>query len=83
MKVPRLTVRRRRISPREEARQVSRCRRGEKVDFRETPTLDDLMEDILSQAPIRKRPEARRRVREKILLRRDEHWQNADCLSVS
>ena len=71
------------VAPREEAREMRRCRRREEVDVRTAPTKADGVENRWREMPIRQRLEARRRIRVKVLLRRDEHGEDAEAEGVS
>ena len=66
------------VAPREEARKMSRRCRREQIDVRPTEAATDEIEHLRRKMPIRRIPEPRRRVRQKILLRGRKDGENAD-----
>ena len=67
------------VAPREEAREMRRCRRREEVDVRTAPTKADGVEYRWRKMPVWKRLEARRCICVKILLRRNKDGENAEA----
>ena len=67
------------VAPGEEARKMSRRCRRKKIDLWTTESATDAMEGLWREMPIRRRPETRCRVREKVLLRGNEDGENTEA----
>ena len=67
------------VAPREESRKMSRRCRRKKIDLWTTESATDAMEGLWREMPIRRRPETRCRVREKVLLRWNEDGENTEA----